>query len=112
MSEMCSTVRTYGPPALRGFPRRCVVRQHVVPNASLPVVSVVALSLAELIGGVVIIETVFGFPGIGNLLVDSVSSKDIPMVQAIALVVGTGYVVLNFAADAVMLALNPRLRTA
>ena len=97
---------------LRGFPRRRVVRQHVVPNASLPVVSVVALSLAELIGGVVIIETVFGFPGIGNLLVDSVSSKDIPMVQAIALVVGAGYVALNFAADAVMLALNPRLRTA
>ena len=97
---------------LRGFPRRRVVWQHVVPNASLPVVSVVALSLAELIGGVVIIETVFGFPGIGNLLVDSVSSKDIPMVQAIALVVGTGYVILNFTADAVMLALNPRLRTA
>jgi peptide/nickel transport system permease protein len=96
---------------LRGFSRRRVVWQHVVPNASLPVVSVVALSLAELIGGVVIIETVFGFPGIGNLLVDSVSSKDIPTVQAIALVVGTGYVVLNFAADAVILALNPRLRT-
>lgn len=96
---------------LRGFPRRRVVWQHVVPNASLPVVNVVALSLAELVGGVVVTETVFGFPGIGNLLVDSVISKDIPTVQAIAVVMGLGFVVLNFVADAVVLALNPRLRT-
>lgn len=96
---------------LRGLSRRRVVWQHVVPNASLPVVNVVALSLAELIGGVVVIETVFSFPGIGKLLVESVGSKDIPMVQAIALIMGTGYVFLNFAADAIVLKLNPRLRT-
>jgi peptide/nickel transport system permease protein len=96
---------------LRGFSRRRVIWQHVVPNASLPVVNVVALSLAELVGGVVVTETVFGFPGIGNLLVDSVISKDLPTVQAIAIVMGVGFVVLNFAADAIVLALNPRLRT-
>jgi len=96
---------------LRGLPRRRVIWRHVVPSASLPVVNVVALSLAELIGGVVVIETVFGFPGVGKLLVDSVGGKDIPTVQAIALVIGLGYVVLNFLADGVVLALNPRLRT-
>lgn len=96
---------------LRGFSRRRVIWQHVVPNASLPVVNVVALSLAELIGGVVVIETVFSFPGVGKLLVESVGAKDIPMVQAIALIMGAGYVALNFAADGIVLALNPRLRT-
>jgi peptide/nickel transport system permease protein len=96
---------------LRGLSRRRVIWRHVVPNASLPVVNVVALSLAELVGGVVVIETVFGFPGIGKLLVESVGGKDIPTVQAIALVIGLGYVVMNFLADAVVLALNPRLRT-
>lgn len=97
---------------LRGVPRRRVVWQHVVPNASLPVVNVIALSMAELIGGVVVIESVFGFPGIGKLLVDAVGGKDLPTVQAIALIMGTGYVLLNFLADAVVLALNPRLRAA
>jgi peptide/nickel transport system permease protein len=96
---------------LRGVPRSRVIWRHVVPNASLPVISVVALSLAELIGGVVVIETVFGFPGIGKQLVDSVDGKDIPVVQAIALVMGAGYVFLNLAADALLILLNPRLRT-
>jgi len=96
---------------LRGVPRRQVIWRHVVPNATLPVVNVVALSMAELVGGVVVLETVFGFPGIGQLLVDSVSSKDIPTVQAIALIIGIGFVVLNLLADAFILYLNPRLRS-
>lgn len=98
--------------ALRGVPSRRIVWRHVVPNASLPVVNVVALSFAELIGGVVVIETVFGFPGIGKLLVEAVSSKDIPVVQAITVVVGVAYVMANLAADIVVAALNPRLRGA
>src|SRR5262249_50960803 len=96
---------------LRGLRRRRVLWRHVVPNASLPVVNVVALSLAELVAGVVVIETLFAFPGLGQPLVQSVAGKDIPAVQAIALVVGLGYVVLNVVADLVVLALNPRLRT-
>jgi peptide/nickel transport system permease protein len=98
--------------ALRGVGSRRIVWRHVVPNASLPVVNVVALSFAELIGGVVVIETVFGFPGVGKLLVEAVSSKDIPVVQAITIVVGVAYVVANLAADLVVVALNPRLRGA
>jgi peptide/nickel transport system permease protein len=96
---------------LRGLSRRRVVWRHVVPNASLPVVNVVALSMAELIGGVVVIETVFGFPGIGQLLVDSVGSRDIPTVQVIALIIGAGVVGLNFVADGIVLLLNPQLRS-
>jgi peptide/nickel transport system permease protein len=96
---------------LRGLPRRTVVWRHVVPNASLPVVNVVALSMAELVGGVVVIETVFGFPGIGQLLVDSVGSRDIPTVQVIALIIGAGVVLLNFLADGIVLLLNPQLRS-
>jgi peptide/nickel transport system permease protein len=95
---------------LRGLARRRVVWRHVVPNASLPVINVVALSMAELIGGVVVIETVYGFPGVGQLLVDSVGSRDIPTVQVIALIIGVGVVALNFLADAVVLLLNPQLR--
>jgi peptide/nickel transport system permease protein len=95
---------------LRGLSRRRVVWRHVVPNASLPVINVVALSMAELIGGVVVIETVYGFPGVGQLLVDSVGSRDIPTVQVIALIIGAGVVALNFLADAVVLLLNPQLR--
>jgi peptide/nickel transport system permease protein len=96
---------------LRGVPSRRVTWRHVVPNASLPVINVVALSTAELIGGVVVIETVFAFPGIGKLLVDSVSSRDIPTVQVIALIMGIGYVAFNLLADVAVLALNPKLRT-
>jgi peptide/nickel transport system permease protein len=95
---------------LRGVPRRRVVWRHVVPNASLPVINVVALSTAELIGGVVVIETVFGFPGIGQLFLTSVAGSDIPVVQAVAMIMGLGFVVLNFAADGVVSLLNPRLR--
>jgi peptide/nickel transport system permease protein len=97
---------------LRGLSRRRVIWRHVVPSASLPVVNVIALSTAELIGGVVIIENVFGFPGVGQLLVDSVGSRDIPTVQVITLIIGTGVVVVNFAADVIVLLLNPRLRRA
>lgn len=96
---------------LRGLSPLRVTWRYIVPNASLPVVNVVALSLAELVGGVVITETVFGFPGVGKLLVDSVSSKDLPTVQVIVLVMGVGYVTMNLAADMLVLALNPRLRT-
>lgn len=96
---------------LKGLSPRRTMWRHIVPNASLPVVNVVALSLAELVGGVVITESVFGFPGVGKLLVDSVAGKDLPVVQAIVLVVAIGYVGMNLAADLVVLALNPRLRT-
>lgn len=95
---------------LRGLPNRMVVWRHVVPNAAIPVVSVIALTLADILAGVVVVETIFSFPGIGKLFVDSVLGKDVPMVQAVALAVGLGFVILNFLADAVIAAIDPRVR--
>jgi peptide/nickel transport system permease protein len=95
---------------LRGVPRRRLVWRHIVPNASLPVVNVITLSMAELLGSLVVIEIVFGFPGVGQLLVESVSGKDIPNVQAITLLSGIAFVLLNVIADVLVVVLNPRLR--
>jgi peptide/nickel transport system permease protein len=97
---------------LRGVSPGRLAWRHIAPNASLPVVNVIALTLADLIGGVVVVETVFGFPGVGQLLVQSVTGKDIPTVQTLTLLIGAGFVVLNFVADGVVLLLNPRLRRA
>jgi peptide/nickel transport system permease protein len=95
---------------LRGLPNRTVLWKHVVPNAALPVIAVVALTFADILAGVVVVESVFAFPGIGKLFVDSVLGKDVPMVQAVALVVGAGFVLLNLLSDALLVLLDPRVR--
>jgi peptide/nickel transport system permease protein len=95
---------------LRGLPPRTILWRHVVPNAAIPVVNVVALTLADIIAGIVVVETVFAFPGIGQLFVSSVLGKDVPVVQAVALVVGLGFVTINLLADALHVAIDPRLR--
>lgn len=96
---------------LKGVPYRDVVWRHVVPNSLLPAVSVIGLTLAWLLGGVVIVESVFNYPGLGRLAVDAVKDRDLPLVQAIALLFGITYIVTNLLADLLSLALNPRLRT-
>lgn len=95
---------------LRGVPQRRVSWRHIAPNASAPAVSVIAINAADLIGGLVVIETVFGFPGVGKALVDAVIGKDLPTVQALTMIIGSGFVILNLIADLVLLGLNPRLR--
>jgi peptide/nickel transport system permease protein len=87
------------------------VLRHVVPNSLLPVISVIGLTIAWLLGGVVIVESVFNYPGLGRLAVDAVGDRDLPLVQAIALIFGITYVLTNLAADIAALLLNPRLRT-
>jgi peptide/nickel transport system permease protein len=96
---------------LKGVPRRRIIWRHVVPNALLPAVSVIGLTVAWLLGGVVIVESVFNYPGLGRLAVDAVSDQDLPLVQAIALLFGPIYILTNLGADLLSLALNPRLRT-
>jgi peptide/nickel transport system permease protein len=96
---------------LRGLSTRQIVWRHVVPNATIPVVNVIALTMADILAGVVAVETVFAFPGIGQLFVTSVLSKDLPVVQAVALVVGAGFVLLNLGADLTLMAIDPRLRS-
>nr|WIE89112.1 ABC transporter permease [Mesorhizobium sp. WSM4875] len=94
---------------LKGVPRWHVIVHHALPNAWAPIANVVALNLAYLVVGVVVVEVVFVYPGIGQLMVDSVTSRDIPVVQACTLIFATTYVVLNLMADVVATVTNPRL---
>lgn len=83
---------------------------HVAPNTLLPVMTVVGLALANLIGGSVIVEVIFGWPGIGNLMVQAVAERDFPLVQGVALVFAIGYVSINTAVDLLYRVADPRLR--
>jgi peptide/nickel transport system permease protein len=96
---------------LKGVPPGRIIRVHVLPSALLPAINVVALTVAWLLGGVVVVEKVFNYPGLGRFLVDSITERDLPVVQAIALLLGSVYVGVNLIADIMGLLLNPRLRT-
>jgi peptide/nickel transport system permease protein len=95
---------------LKGLSRKRIVVLHAFPNALSPVINVVALNLAYLVVGVVIVEVVFVYPGLGQLLVDSVSKRDIPVVQASGLIFASVYIGLNLLADVLSILSNPRLR--
>lgn len=97
---------------LKGIPQRLVVMRHALPNAIVPSVQVTALQLAWLAGGVVVVEYVFRYPGVGQALVDGVANRDLPVVQALTLLVGAVYVALNLLADVATILLTPRIRTA
>ncbi|MBB6486936.1 ABC transporter permease [Rhizobium lusitanum] len=95
---------------LKGLRTKRVVVRHALPNAAAPIVNVVAFNIAYLITGVVLVEAVFNYNGLGRFMVDAVSKRDLPLVQAAALVFGAAYVILNIIADVAAIALNPRLR--
>jgi len=95
---------------LKGVSWPRVVLRHALPNALAPIINVVALNLAYLIAGVVVVEVVFVYPGIGQLMVDSVSKRDVPVVQACGLIFASAYVGLNMIADLLGVISNPRLR--
>ena len=94
---------------LKGMSPIRVVLRHAVPNAFAPIINVVALNLAYLITGVVVVEVVFVYPGLGQLMIDAVSNRDIAVVQAIALIFASAYVLLNLLADVLSTITNPRL---
>jgi peptide/nickel transport system permease protein len=94
---------------LKGVSRWQVIIHHALPNAWAPIVTVIAFNLAFLVVGVVVVEVVFVYPGIGQLMVDSVSSRNMPVVQACALIFAATYVLLNLMADIVSIITNPRL---
>ena len=96
---------------LKGLSERIVLNRHAVPNALAPALQVTALNLAWLAGGVVVVEYLFGFPGIGSALVDAVANRDMPMVQAICLLIAAVYVFANLTADILTILVSPRLRT-
>jgi peptide/nickel transport system permease protein len=96
---------------LKGLPRYRVILFHALPNAAAPALNTMALNLAYLIGGVVVVEQVFAFQGLGSLLVQSVFVRDAPTIEAVALLVSTVYIAANLFADVMSIVLNPRLRT-
>jgi len=95
---------------LKGIPKWRIVLQHALPNALAPIINVIALNLAYLIVGVVVVEVVFVYPGMGQLIVDSVSKRDVPVVQTCGLIFALTYVGLNMIADLLGILSNPRLR--
>ncbi len=94
---------------LKGESAARVVIRHALPNVIGPIASVVALNLAYLVGGVVVIEVVFVYPGIGQTMVDAVRNRDIPVIQACALIFAVTYILLNLTADIISIVSNPRL---
>jgi peptide/nickel transport system permease protein len=95
---------------LKGLSRFKIVARHALPNAVAPIANAVAINLAYLIGGVVIVETMFSYPGLAKLMVDAVTTRDIPVVQGCAMIFCAAYVLLNLAADTISIVTNPRLR--
>jgi peptide/nickel transport system permease protein len=95
---------------LKGLSEARVVVRHALPNALGPIAAVVALNLAYLVAGVVVVEVVFVYPGAGQYMVDAVATRDVPVVQACAMAFATAYVGLNLLADLLGLLGNPRLR--
>ncbi len=95
---------------LKGMKPMRVIVKHALPNALAPIINVIALNLAYLITGVVVVEVVFVYPGIGQLFVDAVKTRDIPVVQACCLIFAAAYILLNLVADILSILSNPRLR--
>jgi len=94
---------------LKGLSPARVILKHALPNAWAPIANVIAFNLAYLVVGVVVVEVVFVYPGVGQLMVDSVTSRDIPVVQACALIFASTYILLNLTADIISIVTNPRL---
>ncbi|MCI5098618.1 MAG: ABC transporter permease [Rhodobacteraceae bacterium] len=95
---------------LKGVPEREIIRRHVVPNAMIPALNVIALTVAWLLAGVVVVEKVFNYPGLGTLMIQAIYDRDLPLVQAIALIFSVIYVGVNLLADLAALMIDPRLR--
>lgn len=95
---------------LKGLSAFSIIRKHALPNAVAPIINVVMLNLAYLIVGVVVVEVIFVYPGMGQYLVDHVAKRDVPVVQAVGLIFAAVYISLNIVADIASIVANPRLR--
>jgi len=94
----------------KGLPARLITRRHALRNALLPVISVVALNVGYLMSGTVLVESIFAYPGLGRLLVQAISQRDLPVIQAVALVTAAIYALANLTADLLYFYFNPRIR--
>lgn len=95
---------------LKGLPMSRVILRHVLPNALLPTISVIGMNIGWMLGGLIIVESVFAYPGVGRLLLTSISSRDVPLLQAVALLIAATYAISNLLADISYSILNPRIR--
>jgi peptide/nickel transport system permease protein len=96
--------------ALKGLPRRTVVVRHVLRNALLPAVTVIAISFGWLISGLIVVENVFNYPGLGRLLTFAIDRRDLPLLQAVSMITVLIFALANLAADLLYAYLNPRIR--
>jgi peptide/nickel transport system permease protein len=94
----------------KGLPERIVLRRHALPNALLPTVTVLAVDIGILIGGIVVVESVFAYPGLGRMLIYAIDNQDLPLLMGGMVVVTTVYALANLAADVIYAVLNPRIR--
>ena len=97
---------------LKGLPMRRVILRHVLPNAMLPTITVIATNFGWMLGGLVVVERVFAYPGIGQLLLRAIETHDIPLLEAVVLIIASTYAISNLLADLSYAALDPRVRLA
>ena len=97
---------------LKGLPMRTVIVRHAIPNALLPTITVIANNVGWMFGGLIIIENLFSYPGMGSLLISAINTRDIPLLQSTAMVIASVYAFSNLAADLAYGTLNPRVRLA
>jgi peptide/nickel transport system permease protein len=96
----------------KGLPNIRVVGRHVLPNAAIPIITVAGINIARLLGGAVIVETIFGLPGIGRYVFEAISMRDYPVIQGVTLVVAVTFVLVSLLVDVLYAVVDPRLRTA
>ncbi|MCH7481914.1 MAG: ABC transporter permease [Chloroflexi bacterium] len=97
---------------LKGLPMRQVILRHVLPNAMLPTITIIATNFGWMLGGLIIVENVFSYPGLGQLLLRSIQTRDVPLLEALSLLIAATYALSNLLADLAYTALNPRIRYA
>jgi peptide/nickel transport system permease protein len=97
---------------LKGLPRRVVVLKHVLRNALLPTITIIAVQTGWMIGGLIVVESVFGWPGLGSLLLFAMTNQDLPLLQGVVMLIATIYCLANMTADILYAFLNPRIRYA
>jgi peptide/nickel transport system permease protein len=96
----------------KGLPSSSVLDRHVLPNAAIPIITVAGIQIARLLGGAVIVETIFGLPGIGRYVYEAISMRDYPVIQGVTLVVALAFVLVSLIVDVLYAVVDPRLRTA
>ena len=94
----------------KGLPRSRIIIKHALRNALIPVVTLISLDIAFMIGGAIITETIFGWPGVGRLYIAAIGTVDYPVIMAIVMIIGIGIVIMNVVADILYGVMDPRVR--